>query len=133
MKIAVLGAGAWGTALAVAAAARHDVLLWARSADQAAAIGRERVNGRYLPGFRLNPAVQPTTDLAGAVIGATVGGAAGGAIGKDVNAKEGMELVLRMESGEVIAVVQEADIAFVPGQKIRVITRGRVSRVVPAN
>ncbi|MEH6461641.1 glycine zipper domain-containing protein [Chitinimonas sp. JJ19] len=69
----------------------------------------------------------------GAVIGATVGGAAGGAIGKDVNAKEGMELVLRMESGEVIAVVQEADIAFVPGQKIRVITRGRVSRVVPAN
>ena len=35
MKITVLGAGAWGTALAAAAAARHDVLLWTRDAAQA--------------------------------------------------------------------------------------------------
>jgi glycerol-3-phosphate dehydrogenase (NAD(P)+) len=53
MKIAVLGAGAWGTALAVAAAARHDVLLWARSAEQAAAMVRERLNRRYLPEVEL--------------------------------------------------------------------------------
>lgn len=64
-------------------------------------------------------------------LGAVVGGAVGNAIGKDANSKEGVELVLQMENGEMIAVVQEADIAFVAGQKVRVITRGRVSRVVP--
>jgi glycerol-3-phosphate dehydrogenase (NAD(P)+) len=40
MKIAFLGAGAWGTALAMAAARRHDVLLWARDAAQAAQMAR---------------------------------------------------------------------------------------------
>jgi hypothetical protein len=50
MKIAVLGAGAWGTALAIAAAARHDVLLWARDAAQAARCSsRAACNRRYLP------------------------------------------------------------------------------------
>ncbi|HEY9101414.1 hypothetical protein [Chitinimonas sp.] len=66
------------------------------------------------------------------VLGAAAGGAAGNAIGKELNSKDGIELVLRMDNGEIIAVVQEADVAFAPGQKIRVITRGRVSRVVPA-
>ena len=50
MKVAILGAGAWGTALAISAAARHEVLLWARDAAQAAAMQRERGNARYLPG-----------------------------------------------------------------------------------
>lgn len=49
MKLAFLGAGAWGTALAVAAARRHEVLLWARDADQAAQMAAERRNSRYLP------------------------------------------------------------------------------------
>ena len=53
MKIAVFGAGAWGTALAVHASARHDVLLWARDAAQADAIGRDRENKRYLAGISL--------------------------------------------------------------------------------
>ena len=49
MRIAVLGAGAWGTAMAMAAAPRHEVLLWARDAAQAEAMRRERCNRRYLP------------------------------------------------------------------------------------
>ena len=53
MNIAVLGAGAWGTAVACAAAARHAVLLYARDAEQSAAIRRERENRRYLPGVPL--------------------------------------------------------------------------------
>ena len=53
MKIAVFGAGAWGTALAVSVAARHDVVLWARDAQQAQAIVRDRENRRYLPGIAL--------------------------------------------------------------------------------
>ena len=53
MKIIVLGAGAWGTALAVNAAARHDVTLWLRDAAQAQALRSERENRRYLPGVAL--------------------------------------------------------------------------------
>ena len=60
MKIAVLGAGAWGTALAVNAAraadagvTRHQVTLWARNAAQVQALQAERANTRYLPGIAL--------------------------------------------------------------------------------
>jgi len=60
MKIVVLGAGAWGTALAVNAAragaggaARHQVTLWAREAAQVQALRAERANSRYLPGIAL--------------------------------------------------------------------------------
>ncbi|WP_326538877.1 NAD(P)H-dependent glycerol-3-phosphate dehydrogenase [Pseudorhodoferax sp.] len=50
MKIAVLGAGAWGTALAVhASRLGHAVTLWARDATQAEHMQAQRVNARYLP------------------------------------------------------------------------------------
>ena len=55
MRIAVLGAGAWGTAMAMAAAPRHEVLLWARDAAQAAAMRQGRRNHRYLPEVELPP------------------------------------------------------------------------------
>ena len=60
MKIVVLGAGAWGTALAVNAAraadagvTRHQVTLWARNAAQVQSLQAERANTRYLPGIAL--------------------------------------------------------------------------------
>jgi glycerol-3-phosphate dehydrogenase (NAD(P)+) len=57
MNILVLGAGAWGTALAVSASANarqaHRVTLWARDAAQARAMQAQRVNARYLPGLPL--------------------------------------------------------------------------------
>ena len=53
MKIAVLGAGAWGTALAVSAAGQHQVTLWSRSAAQAEAMAADKVNAAYLPGVAL--------------------------------------------------------------------------------
>lgn len=58
MDIAVMGAGAWGTALAISAA-RHGraVTLWARDAAQAQALDAERQNRRYLPGVELPPAL----------------------------------------------------------------------------
>jgi len=62
MKLLVLGAGAWGTALAVAAAARHQVSLWARDATLAGQLRQRRENGRYLPGVTLPDAVQVLTD-----------------------------------------------------------------------
>ncbi|MCC2676415.1 MAG: glycerol-3-phosphate dehydrogenase [Ramlibacter sp.] len=61
MDILVLGAGAWGTALAVSAGSRHAVTLWARDASQAAALLSKRENVPYLPGFRLPAGVTPAS------------------------------------------------------------------------
>ena len=72
MNIAVLGAGAWGTAISVHLAARHRVTLWARDAAQAAAIHASRQNRRYLPGISLPSPVTVGTDLAAALRGATL-------------------------------------------------------------
>jgi glycerol-3-phosphate dehydrogenase (NAD(P)+) len=60
MKIIVIGAGAWGSALAVSAAPRHAVTLLARDAAQASAMQASRVNARYLPGVPLPAAVSIT-------------------------------------------------------------------------
>ena len=60
--IVVLGAGAWGTALAVAAAARHPVLLWARDPGQAAEMASLRCNRRYLPDVTLPAGLCITSD-----------------------------------------------------------------------
>jgi glycerol-3-phosphate dehydrogenase (NAD(P)+) len=76
MKIAVLGAGAWGTALAVHASARHATLLWARDAAQVQQLRSQAINPRYLPGIALPAALQITADrdaaLAHAAGGLTV-------------------------------------------------------------
>ena len=59
MKIAVLGAGAWGTALALSATGQaHQVTLWARDAAQAQAMDQQRVNARYLPDIPFPSALQ---------------------------------------------------------------------------
>lgn len=63
MRIAIFGAGAWGTALACHAALQHDVLLWAREAALVQAIRRERRNERYLPGFALDARIGAEADL----------------------------------------------------------------------
>ncbi|HYM48462.1 MAG TPA: 2-dehydropantoate 2-reductase N-terminal domain-containing protein, partial [Burkholderiaceae bacterium] len=68
MNIAVLGAGAWGTAIAAALSARHSVVLYARDAQQCARLARDRVNSRYLPGLTLPPTLQFTDDLNQAVL-----------------------------------------------------------------
>jgi glycerol-3-phosphate dehydrogenase (NAD(P)+) len=67
MRITMLGAGAWGTALAIAAAARHEVLLWARDPAQAAAMAGLRRNERYLPEVALPAALRVTADHAAAL------------------------------------------------------------------
>jgi glycerol-3-phosphate dehydrogenase (NAD(P)+) len=69
MKIAVLGAGAWGTALAIAFSTRHTVALWARDAAKAGAIATTRTNP-YLPGVTLPALLDVTSDLDGALQGA---------------------------------------------------------------
>ena len=67
LRIAVLGAGAWGTALAAHAAARHEVLLWARDPAVAQAVALRRQNPAGLPGFELPDALRATHDLSAAL------------------------------------------------------------------
>ena len=63
--VMVLGAGAWGSALAnVAAAGRARVPLWGHEPAHVAALARDRENKRHLPGLPLAAAVAPTNDLA---------------------------------------------------------------------
>ena len=70
-RVAVIGAGAWGTALAtVARRAGRAVALWAHEADVAAAIAAERENAIYLPGVAIDPAISVTNELTRAVGGA---------------------------------------------------------------
>ena len=66
-RIAVLGAGAWGTAIACALSSRLEVALWARDRAQAEHISASRKNDRYLPGIALPTAVQVTSQLERAV------------------------------------------------------------------
>jgi glycerol-3-phosphate dehydrogenase (NAD(P)+) len=65
MRIAVLGAGAWGTALAINAGAHHTVTLWARDVPQAQAMQAERVNTRYLPEQPFTAGVQVSCEPLG--------------------------------------------------------------------
>lgn len=64
-RIGVIGAGAWGTALAgVARRAGRDVVVWARDPALAETVNRTNENPLYLPGIKLDPAIQATGDLA---------------------------------------------------------------------
>lgn len=74
--ITILGAGAWGTAVAIALAARHDVMLWGRNPEQMAAAAAARDNTEYLPGFPFPDTLRVTSDLDEAV--AHVGNAPAG-------------------------------------------------------
>ena len=69
-RIAVLGAGSWGTALAcVLARNGHDVRLWARRPELADQINKRSTNALYLPDVPLPTTIQATSDLATALDG----------------------------------------------------------------
>ena len=73
-RIAILGAGAWGTALAVSLARRggHDLSLWSHSPVHAEELTDSGVNLRYLPGFVLPVDVRITAKLTHAILGADI-------------------------------------------------------------
>ncbi|QYJ04546.1 NAD(P)-dependent glycerol-3-phosphate dehydrogenase [Nocardioides panacisoli] len=72
-KVAVLGAGSWGTAFSIVLAdGGNDVSLWARREEAAVSINERRENSDYLPGIELPPAVSATHDPEQALAGADV-------------------------------------------------------------
>lgn len=72
MKIAVLGAGAWGTAMSVASAGDNEVALCCRSQAQLAALRDAHENQRYLPGVRLPESIMLTDRIERALEGAEI-------------------------------------------------------------
>jgi outer membrane lipoprotein SlyB len=65
----------------------------------------------------------------GAILGAVGGGLAGAAVEEGVTRRAGLEITVRLDSGRIIAVTQEADEAFAIGERVRVLTGGGVTRV----
>jgi glycerol-3-phosphate dehydrogenase (NAD(P)+) len=70
MRIAVLGAGAWGTALALSFAERHALTLWTWQAEHAQAMRQAHENSQFLPGYRFPESLEVTSDLPAAIAGA---------------------------------------------------------------
>ena len=73
-RIAVIGAGSWGTALAMVAGRRgdHEVRLWAFEKEVCESLLKTRINELFLPGFTMPPTVTPTNDLKEALAGAEI-------------------------------------------------------------
>ncbi|MBL8506337.1 MAG: glycine zipper 2TM domain-containing protein, partial [Methylobacillus glycogenes] len=63
------------------------------------------------------------------VLGALVGGLAGAAAEEGVTRKDGLEITVKLENGTMLAIVQEADVAFSPGDKVRLVESGGTTRV----
>ena len=66
-RVAVVGAGSWGTAVAALAASNTPTVLWARRPELAGEIAGDHTNRRYLPDAELPAALEATADLAEAV------------------------------------------------------------------
>lgn len=77
LRVAVLGAGSWGTALAAAASRRQPTVLWARDPAQAADMAARHENARYLPGIALPQTLTLSSDLDATLRSLKQDGAAG--------------------------------------------------------
>src|SRR5690606_19653792 len=66
---------------------------------------------------------------AAAVVGAVVGGLAGAAAEEGLTRKDGLEITVKLDNGNMVAVVQEADEQFHPGERVRLIESGGTTRV----
>jgi len=70
-----------------------------------------------------------TTGAIGAVVGAVAGGIAGSAIEEGITRKDALEITVKLDGGNMIAIVQEADEDFHPGEKVRIVENSDTSRV----
>lgn len=68
------------------------------------------------------------SDIA-AVLGAVAGGVAGQAIEQGTTRRTGVEITIKLDSGALVAIVQEADETFKAGERVRILSDGRTSRV----
>ena len=64
-----------------------------------------------------------------AVLGAVAGGVAGQAAEQGVTGKRGVEVTVKLDNGQMVAIMQEADETFRPGDRVRILSDGATSRV----
>jgi len=152
-RIAVVGAGCWGTALAIVlsrSAHAHEIWFWARDANHAQSISRSKENRKYLPGIPVPAAIRLTHSMGDALRGASiiigavpsaharnVYGAAAGALAPGavvVSATKGLEPGTHARMSEVIAsTLPEARIAVLSGPSFAVeVAKGSPTAVVIA-
>jgi outer membrane lipoprotein SlyB len=67
--------------------------------------------------------------VAAGVLGAILGGVAGSAIEGQANKRPGLEITVKLDNGEYRAITQDADEAFRPGERVRLLSSGGVTRV----
>jgi outer membrane lipoprotein SlyB len=70
-----------------------------------------------------------TGSAVAAVLGAVAGGVAGHLIEQGVTAKRGVEVTVKLDNGTMVAITQEADETFRPGDRVRILSDGATSRV----
>jgi outer membrane lipoprotein SlyB len=68
---------------------------------------------------------------AAAVLGGVAGGVLGNTIEERATRKDAFEITVKLDSGELRAIVQESDVQFQPGQRVKLVTSGGVTRVTP--
>jgi glycerol-3-phosphate dehydrogenase (NAD(P)+) len=104
--IAVLGAGSYGTALAIQLSrSGHPTTLWGRDAEQIGRLAAERVNARYLPGCRFPARLQPVTGLEAAIRGTP-------------------HIIVAVPSHAVRALLEQLRPLLRPGQKLACAAKG---------
>jgi outer membrane lipoprotein SlyB len=70
-----------------------------------------------------------TGSAVAAVVGAVVGGVAGQAAEQGFTGKRGVEVTVKLDNGSMVAITQEADETFRPGDRVRILSDGATSRV----
>ncbi len=151
MRLAVIGGGSWGTALAMVLAPKAEwVRLWVFEEELAARMKTTRENDAFLPGFQLPEHVEPTSDLADALSGADV--VLSVMPSKHVrrlyhemlphlhpkmvlvSATKGIEINSLLRMSEVIEEVAAANVAILSGPSFaREVARGDPSAIVVAS
>jgi outer membrane lipoprotein SlyB len=70
-----------------------------------------------------------TGSVLGAVVGAVAGGIGGQAAEQGLTGKRGVEVTVKLDNGQMVAIMQEADETFRPGDRVRILSDGATSRV----
>jgi outer membrane lipoprotein SlyB len=87
------------------------------------------VGGAVIGGLAGSTIGQGRGSIAGAVGGAIVGGLIGQQVEKSANNRAGLEITVRLDDGRLVAVTQDADVPFYPGDQVRLLSEGGVTRV----
>ena len=91
--------------------------------------GAGAVAGAAVGGIGASQIGHGTGSAVAAVLGAVAGGVAGHVAEQGVTAKRGVEVTVKLDNGQMVAITQQADETFRPGDRVRILSDGATSRV----